>query len=55
MKPIEIAKLLNISRQRVNYWVHHEYQQFHPIQKNLNEKDRKMIKRWKYRKSTNEG
>lgn len=26
MKPIEIAKLLNISRQRVNYWVHHEYQ-----------------------------
>ena len=24
MKPVEIAKLFNISKQKVNYWIHHQ-------------------------------
>ena len=53
MKPIQIAKLFNISPQKVNYWVHHPIIYHRKRRTKLTRNERNIIIRWAKNKPVN--
>ena len=53
MKPIQIAKLFNISSQKVNFWVHHPIVYKRKRRMNLTRNERNIIIRWAKNKPIN--
>ena len=49
MKPKEIANLFHLSKQRVNYWLHHEIRS-RKRRRKLNRKEINMIVKWEKNK-----
>jgi len=46
MKPIEIAKLFNISKQKVNYWIHNPIIFHHKRRTKMTRKEINIIIKW---------
>ena len=51
MRPKDIAELFNLSKQRVNYWLHHEIQIKRQRREKLTRNERLIIIKWEKDKS----